>query len=340
MKKSILIAFALFPSFFGFVSCSKTEDGTGNGNESVLHVSILPQTKASGAGHGVQSDDNLVKTLEIFIFRAEGNDAGALDTYKKFAEEDLTSLSDLPVNTTTGLKHIYAVANSHRENWNGVQSLSQFKEVCARLQSENLKDFTMTGSVEAMLQSSTSVTFAVSRLVARVELSSIKTSFAGTPYQGTLLENVKVYLTNVISERFYADGGLPEGVAIFNSKMAVAGDINGCAMSGMLYEQIMQKIGATAHAIPHYFYCYPNEVEDETDETRFTKLVIQADLNGNTYYYPIPLENIERNSAYSLSVNIMRPGTLDPEQPLEKGVLDVTLNVLDWELHPQTDVEF
>ena len=120
MKKSILIAFALFPSFFGFVSCSKTEDGTGNGNESVLHVSILPQTKASGAGHGVQSDDNLVKTLEIFIFRAEGNDAGALDTYKKFAEEDLTSLSDLPVNTTTGLKHIYAVANSHRENWNGV----------------------------------------------------------------------------------------------------------------------------------------------------------------------------------------------------------------------------
>ena len=36
----------------------------------------------------------------------------------------------------------------------------------------------------------------------------------------------------------------------------------------------------------------------------------------------------------------MRPGTLDPEQPLEKGTLDVTLNVLDWELLPKIDVEF
>ena len=340
MKKSILIAFALLPSVWGFVSCSKTENVSDTGSESVLHLSILPQTRASGAGHGVQSDDNIVKTLEIFIFRAEGNDAGVLDTYKKFEAEELTSLSNLSVNTTTGLKHIYAVANSHRENWAGVQSLSQFKETCARLQSENLKDFTMTGSVEAMLQSSTSVTFAVSRLVARVELSSVKTSFSGTPYQGIRLENVKVYLTNVVSERFYADGTLPENAVILNSKMAVAGDINNCAMSGMLYEQIMQEIGATVYETPHYFYCYPNETENETDEARFTKLVIQADLNGNTYYYPIPIENIERNSAYSLSVNIMRPGTLDPEQPLEKGTLDVTLNVLDWELQPQVDVEF
>ena len=154
------------------------------------------------------------------------------------------------------------------------------------------------------------------------------------------LQNVKFYLTNEVGEKLYHNGNSPETVTILNSGKAVATDIRGCKMAGMLQESIPQSINDSGHPVPHYFYCYSNMLEQESETERYTKLIIQADLNGNTYYYPVPIKGIERNSSYSIDVNIMRPGTLDPEQPLEKGTLDVTLNVLDWELLPKIDVEF
>ena len=342
MKKFRFVAIAFFSSSVLIASCSKSESGEayGAGGESTLYLSIVPQTKASGSSHGVQKDDNYVQTLEIFIFRADGEGAGVLDTYKKFTAGELNSVYDLQINTTTGLKRIYAIANSHVENWDGVSTLSGFEREYSSLKNENLKSFTITGTVEAVLQSSTYLTFSISRLVSRIELKSVRTSFAGTPYENSELQNVKFYLTNVVGEKLYHNGNSPETVTILNSGKAVATDISGCKMDGMLYESIPQSINDSGHPVPHYFYCYSNMLEQESETERYTKLIIQADLNGNTYYYPVPIKGIERNSSYSIDVNIMRPGTLDPEQPLEKGTLDVTLNVLDWELLPKIDVEF
>ena len=162
--------------------------------ESILYVTIAPEngTKASGNGHGIQEDDNTVESLEIFIFRNEGEDAGSLESYKKFEGRELSGLKDLEVKATTGAKVIYAIANSHRNDWKEITTLSQFRTVESSLLSENLKSFVMTGHTEATLQVRTSLTFSVSRLVACVRLASLKTDFAGTPYEGAALTDVKV----------------------------------------------------------------------------------------------------------------------------------------------------
>ena len=336
-------------------SCEQGMDvpENGNGEPCKLILSIIPQTKATGLNHGIQSEDNIVNKLEIFVFRGDGDDAGYLDTYKKLEGDELISLSGIEIKSTTGKKIIYAIANSHKDSWEGVVTIEDFEKEMAFLQKEKLKDFTMVGNVEATLQLTTSVTFSISRYVARVHLSSVKTDFAGTPYEGTSLKNVKIYLVNVYGDKSYAINENSSSSLVLNRRMAVGQDVNNCAMGGLLYDEIVSDITDTPYATQHYFYCYENMIESEGDAMGYTRLVIQGDLNGNTYYYPININRegfgysdtnghygVKRNTSYKLDVIISRPGSTDPDEILEYGTLTTNLNVLDWVTVPVVQVQF
>lgn len=336
-------------------SCSQKEILEGENmvrGESILTININGGTvsKASGPGHGNQTEDNFVQTLEIFVFHADGPNAGELDAYQKFTASG--NLSNLQVKATTGKKTIYAVANSHRVDWKGIVLLDQFKEVQTELVGEDVKNYLMTGSAEATLQVATSVTISISRMVAKVVLQGIKTAFAGTPYEGMTLTNVKAYLINVHGTKHISNG---EGAAplILNHKKLVATDVSHCTMAGMLYDAVNPAIDDSGYTNVHYFYAYENTLEIESAANRFTRLVIEADLNGKTYYYPVNInqpdygydpvnghKGVKRNTAYRINVTILRPGSTDPDQPVEHGTLGVTLNILDWVTTPVANPEF
>ena len=311
--------------------------------ESTVYISLKNgnETRATGAGHGVQADDNNIKTLEIFIFRVNegGDDNGMLDGYRKFTGNELASLSNLEVKTTTGRKMIYAVANSHKENWAGLMTRTLFEQQVADLFNDDVKDFVMVGSKEETLQLASSVSFTIRRMVARVQVNSVVTAFEGTPYQGSTLKDVKAYLTNVQGAKYLFDGS-GKDLKVLNYKKYVAGDMQGCTMPGMLYDELAASIDDTGHRDAHYFYCYSNGILEETDTDRFTRLVIEGELNGTTYYYPIAIKGLERNCCYSIDVKIQRPGSLDPDKDVEIGAMDLTLEVLGWNTLPGSTVEF
>lgn len=341
-------------AFITLLACSKQSVPgiPGEPGESLLTVNLagLAESKASGAGHGIQAEDNYINTLEVFIFHTEGSKAGKLDSYKKFTASD--GISNLKIKATTGKKKIYVVANSHRETWPGINTLSGFQQERALLQEDNIKDYIMTGEADITLQVATSVTLAVSRLVARVCLAGIKSAFRGTPYEGCQLSNVKAYLINAHGVKHIYDGNFSVPV-ILNHRALLEEDINSCAMGGMLYEAVPVQIDDTGYTVPHYFYTYENTLETETGRDRFTRLVIQADLNGHTYYYPVNINQpgyghaasnnhrgIKRNTSYQINVTILRPGSTDPDKPIEYGTLSVNLNVLDWNTLPVANPEF
>ena len=116
--------------------------------------------------------------------------------------------------------------------------------------------------------------------------------------------------------------------------------MTGCTMSGMLYDQLAASIDDAGYSNAHYFYCYENNRTEENDQNRFTRLVIEADLNGTTYYYPIAIKELERNCCYSIDVKIQRPGSLDPDKDVEIGTLSLDLEVLGWNSLPGSTVEF
>ncbi len=326
-------------------SCSK-KDVTGNVlqmQESVVYINLNREsaTRATGAGHGVQADDNNIQTLEIFIFRInEGQpDDGMLDGYRKFTAAEIGNLTNLEVVSTTGKKIIYAVANSHRANWKDINTRVLFEQQTALLQQDNVRDFIMTGSTEAELQLASTVAFPIRRLVSRIQVSSIKTAFAGTPYEGMSLTGVKAYLTNVQAEKLVCNGN-GDNTKVLSPNGYVEADAQGCIMPGMIYDDLGTDIGDSGYATPHYFYCYGNTFTEEDDSRKFTRVIIEGKLNGVTYYYPIAIEGVERNSCYSVDVTIKRPGSLTPDSDVEIGTLLADVTVLDWSTIPGSTVEF
>lgn len=324
-------------------SCSKEKLDVESGMESMLYVSLQPEdgTKASGAAHGVQTEDNYIQTLEIFVFRInEGKaDDGVLDGYRKFTAAELGSLANLEIQTTTGKKMIYAVANSHKSSWKGINTRKLFEEQTARLADDDVKNFIMVGGTTAQLQLATTVSFSIKRMVARVKLNSVKTAFAGGPYEGMSLTDVKAYLINVQASKLIYNGK-GDNYEVLNSGRYVEGDANGCTMQGMLYDDVTSSVTDAGYSIPHYFYCYENALESEAAGSKFTRMVVEGKLNGTTYFYPVILKGVARNSCYSVDITIKRPGSTDPGKDVEKGSLMATVTVEDWKVEGDNKVEF
>ena len=341
MRKMLL---AMFVAVM-FCSCSKENliEVVEPLQESVVYINLKNSliSKASGAGHGVQEDDNTINTLEIFIFRVNQGQAddGVLDGYRKFTAQELGDLTSLEVQTTTGKKVIYAVANAHRANWQGINTRALFEQQTALLANDNLKNFIMVGGKEAELGLASTVAFTIQRIVARVQIVSLKTAFAGGPYDGMTLKGVKAYLTNVQGEK-YIYNGEGNNLTVLNSKQYIETDAAGCTMSGMLYDNLGIDLSDSGYKTAHSFYCFPNNIDQEGDDKKFTRVVIEGELNGVTYYYPVAVPQLERNNCYSLDITIKRPGSLDPDSDVEKGTLLATVSVLDWDIADDNVVEF
>ncbi len=341
----VVVLFALSCEKRGVIEMESCEE------ESLLMVSIVSNTKSEEPQPELADDK--VNMLEIFVFRADGDDAGVLDSYKKISGDELVSLTGIQMRTTTGKKVIYAVVNSHNEDWSSVGSLADFQQMQASLQQEDVEDLTMVGSVEQTLQIATSVTIPVSRLVAKIKLGYIRADFRGTPYEGMSLENVKIYLTNVYGKKSYASGTDGSSAEILNYKAFSKADIRGCKNGGMLYLDNIGDATQVNFNVGHNFYCYENMIESESDQAKFTRLVIEGELNGKKYYYPINInrdgfgyasENdhigVRRNTFYLLNVTICRPGSTDPDEVLEYGTLTASVSIEDWIVMPFVDVEF
>lgn len=365
MRKSVLCLLSIAALFM--VSCSKENvpEAVQENDRAIVRLSIQGenslQTKASGSGHGIQSDDNIVNTLEIFIFRNTGEQAvdnGQLELYKKYSAADLSrGLSGLELISSTGKKTIYAVCNSHKDdNFAGVNSLATFKNELSLLKNENVKNFTMCGYKDVELNAVNDITIPVKRLVARVKLTSVSTAFAGTPYEGSTLQNVKAYLINVHAEKLLYNGSNKSGSQVLNLSRYIENDCTGFSMVGMLYESIADKVDDTGNNTTRWFYTFENtiEMEDPTVNDYYTRLIIEGTLNGVTYYYPVNINRegfgyvssedtrpgIERNKSYELSVVISKPGSLNPNMPIVNGTVSVSVNVENWTIVPSAVVNF
>lgn len=359
MKKFKLVA-AVAACALASTSCQKDmmhDNGPEKeSRESTLILSIEQAlTKASGTSHGDQSKDNTVNTLDIFIFRNnQEEDNGSLDTYKRFSKEELGSLTGLQIKTTTGKKTIVAVANAHRDNWSGITCMDDFKAMETSIKQENAENFLMTGSKDTELDEITEVSLNLSRMVARICLDKISINFEDSPYEEMKLTNVQAYLANVTGNKIIFDGSDCEEKTILNNGGLVESDTAGNAMKGLIHENIGKEISQNEpYAGKHYFYCYENAISSETGSEKFTRLVIQAELNGETYYYPVNINQegaghdessghygVKRNTSYTIGITINRPGSADPDVPVTHGTLDMDLIIQDWETVPRADIIF
>lgn len=348
-------AVLLIISILLLFSCKKEEKSNiPPGQESTLHISLTMDGRTNTVVHSTPEEDNTINTLEVFIFRdSEDETDRVLDTYKKFEKDELESLNDLTVQTTTGNKIIYMIANSHINDFTSITDLSAFEQVRSKLSKEALSSFTMTGYIKATLGIKASVEMSLSRLVSCINISQIRTAFGGTPYKGESLTNVKVYLINLQGEKLLNNGCSPVNGLILNHSRNSTEDVKNCIQEGLFYDIVPSAISDGGYSQSHYLYCYENSVSAESNPDSVTKAVIEADLCGKTYYYPINInqngfgyseENghfgVKRNTIYSITAIIHRPGSSDPNVPLVLGTLTSNVTVQGWNSTPVSNIIF
>ena len=338
-----------------------------------LELTLVGTPVASRAtGTLPTTDESQINRLTVVVFTgASGNPVNALH---EFTGNDIKDATDGTGKKITMLcepgngQTIYVVANASSALFAGVTNLTEFQSKLALLsettksagagdatdvqKANNLpmlgsvtgKDFTAGGELK--------VEIALSRLVARVSISSIKTAFdkAGQFKDATFKVDA-VYLKNANSSvNMKKEGSVP-----------INGGHEGKAVTKYLYEAVTGHTANTELTTPYYFYTFPNASGDTP-----TKLIIKgtfdADGSGTasaaaTRYYPIVINkkqanttittgqgtdkgSIAFNTKYALTAVIKGEGALDDKTDINPATLQLTVTVAEWALTISQNVTF
>lgn len=202
------------------------------------------------------------------------------------------------------------------------------------------------------------MTARLSRLVARVSVSGIRTEFdPNGQYSAASYELKNIFVRNAVKEAVPGTGGYS------TTKMSTPDYLTGnyTGPSGTvayLANSVTPPVSVgTEHKTDYWFYILPNE------ETTRTALVLEGTFKksasdaGTTIYYPIIVNksqtgtnitgasgtgtsNIARNTTYAIKATIKNIGTGDPTGEINPTSLELTVSVADWALNITQDVTF
>lgn len=301
-KQFYLAAFAAM----ALVGCNeKMVELNEPASEKVRLTVNLPQlaTKVIGT-----PSDDAVNDLQVFVF----NKYGMYETSASGSGKSLT------LTCTTGEKQIMALVNADAEN--NVPDIETLRSRKAKLSSMAAGDLIMSGETTEELTNNASVEMHVKRLPARVILNSVKTEFELEQHRNLSFAVKSVFLINVAGEAPYSGAAVPEQWHNMTDYDPLTNlpFLRDQASSGEITE-------GSAYGTKHYFYCMPNSTETKT------RLVVEAEIEGDTYYYPITLENVEQNTSYAYNLTIKRFGSESPDVPVEDGSVTFTVEVDPWD---------
>lgn len=302
--------------------------GNGNGAEQCIpaHITISATggltTRATGTD---PENEQLISDLQVLVFREDGS----LDAYAR------ESGGTLEIDCTQGPRHIVAVTNY--DSLSEVSTLSQLMSIRTSLVDNALDNFIMIGEKTTDVYTGAEIEIPVARLVSRIRISSIKTDFTSDAYKEKDFVIEKIYLVNAPSDvqfgYFASENALSWSSEVWLNRMRNTSDLPTFLLDSGIDATLQNK---QTYSTVHDFYCYPNPTsEDSSSATwspRFTRLVVEATLDGVKYYYPVSIPAIANNRTYTItSLTITRPGSTSADIPVTTAQCTVSASVDGWE---------
>ena len=313
--KTHFIVFAALAALT-FCSCDR-EKAVPDGKPVEVNVTILG-TAPTRATSVTYANESKVNNLQVYVF----ND-GKLEDYRNAGEAMTAQLT-----ATSGKRTVWALVNAPAID--DVTTEGALKAKVSRLADNATDGFVMSGSVSQELKDGGTVPVTVRRIVSRVSVKKISTTFQ----YALASESVTIggiYLINVAADNNYAADGTP---STWVNKLGHQDS----TFDKYLYDKVNATVSnSKAYENEHVFYPYPNPTENDTyDATwapRHTLLVVEVTFQGKKGYYPVVLPVLERNKTYVIEELVLkhRPGD-EPYKPLETGDATVQITVNDWEV--------
>lgn len=268
---------------------------------------------------GTPASEAAVTNLQVFVF---DKTSGTIEAYGNQNAETL-KLKCLP-----GDKSIVAMVNA--PSYSGASTLEGLQKEISSLSENAAGKLVMCSDVvsKTLTASDKTLEIDVSRIAAKVNLVSVTNNMALEVNQKKEFVVTAVYLINVAGEWSYFGDHNPD---VWYNKMKYESSNS----QSFLYDAPKAKIEyGKAYSTAHHFYCYPNHTETDANEgqwsARKTRLVVEATLGGETCYYPVTLAGVDRNTEYSVSLTVTRPGSSSPDIPVTTEEATFTVKVKDW----------
>ena len=279
-----------------------------------IYATVEHPTRAGG--YEGYSD---IATLDIFVFNDDG--VRRLDSYSRI---DRPETPYITVTSSAGDKLVVVVANCGSKSFDASDfwSYDSLEEVRWDYADEDPQHPVMSGECQLCAGASVYTPVQLTPLMANVCLDFIKCDFAGRGYSSKTLSNACVYLTNISgsAEILRQDGFRPSQIENY-------GSLDRAFLSTMSHPEALYSTVRPGQWSPIDLYCYPNDSSDGALGSPRTRLVVQGDIDSQTYYYPIDINQegfgytsgphgVSRNIRYSYSLLITRKGSTDPDTPV------------------------
>ena len=390
MKRFLSIA-AFFAALILTFSCDRegTLSGETSGDGATLSVAFATEAPTRASDTASLPGETKLNSVEVLIYRVPVDPTlpYRLEARRKANGAEI-SAGLLRMETSPGVKHVYAVANAPAGSLDGATTEADLKAVFTRFVDNAPEGFVMAGSPGRETElvagaKGNEVSIELRRVAARVKVEKVRAEFTSRAVRESDLRILRVYLTYIpkrvklvngdcidvfgtaheatLDGKQYAgyydyavpvpgddrmgrsdDGFVNPGVLV-DGKVGIEPSVEGMTCyacdegEGYLYARDRSKVNADNSWSPReplYMYTYPNPSERTFEEGVYdytTKLVIEASLDGEVFWYPIPLPYTQPNWAYTVnSVTLTTRGSGDPNLPVTSKQVILDLTVRDW----------
>ena len=175
----------------------------------------------------------------------------------------------------------------------------------------------------------------VDRLVCKAGIRKISVAFTNPELAALPFRLKGIYLTNCYGISRYGSDWTTEEISsdadTWHNRMGFHSE---AGTDGLLAETGLDVSVTTdrPYAQEHAFYFYPNPLPETSDSRsgtwtrRRTRLVLEARIGTQTYYYTVTLPASQRNRTYLIEEAVIRKlGSTDPEKD-EPGAIEVTFS--------------
>lgn len=301
-----LIIMAILPLA---MSCRK-EAATGSA-QSYACISDICLTRSGAASCYIGNAD-------FFVY--EDNATGYLDSYLHLNNPG----ERVEIASRSGNKRFVAIANAGDGTfiYNDIVSYEGLGSIYSHLSDEIPETPLMSGEASGRAGRD-GLDLVLRPLMARVRINSFFVDFIGKTYSASEFRNPRAYLINV-SGMCPMSGEYAAPVEILNQGRL---DERGCM--SMSRPDLLLCDDVTGHPL----FCYPCDGTESAPGYCTTRLVVEGDIDGVTYYYPINVGGgkVERGQSYVYDITITRPGMTDPDIPIEKTMAKVEMHIENWE---------
>lgn len=286
MKKYMFILTAIA----GITSCSA--DLAQDETPVELNVGIRPAITTKASTIAGTSGENHISTIQVFVFK-QNQGAYMLEAAAK------ADGASVKVNVTSGQKDVLVLVNEPQDYTSETERSTVLAHV-SNLSDNLTSDMVMMGESSCHVSTAEhAVEVPVNRMASRIRLSKVTNRLAN----GLALKDVKlsrVFLTSAAASAPYLPGSASSGFYA-TAGIASALDLDGngvssptvkAAVNSLIYKSISSEIipDGSSYSTPIPLYGYPNDGASVK-----THLVVEMEIDGKYFTYPIEMPAMERN---------------------------------------------